>query len=197
MAEYALRQQLQGDHVEVCSAGTGAPVGSAPPREVIDVMEPFGLGAVRDHRASQLTPIVLQDVSLVLAATRKHRTDAVRMRPDLGGRAFTFLELQRIAERVGDRMIVKELQAEPHHAMAVDAVPADPLNAAITAAARTRGLVLQSASPDALDVPDPYQGPLMGYREALDQIMPAMAAVADLLARAARLGLAWQARGGE
>lgn len=88
-------QQAVGDRLTVASAGTGAVVGSAAHPDIGPLLS--HPDAVTGHVAQQLTRPLLQGAGLVVAMTREHRSQAVRMFPGVLRRTVTLLEVALLA----------------------------------------------------------------------------------------------------
>jgi protein-tyrosine phosphatase len=103
MAEALLRDRLDalGVDADVTSAGElpgGAPASGGSVR----AMSRRGIDIGR-HVSRSVTPEILGRADLVLAMSRRHLRNAVALRPDLFGRAYTLKELVRRGEVVGRR----------------------------------------------------------------------------------------------
>jgi protein-tyrosine phosphatase len=148
------------DGVEVSSAGTYAVVGQPMSVPMAHLVEAAGASA-RGFTARQLTPALLDGVDLVVTAAREHRAAVVEIAPALVRRTFTLLELARL------------LTAVPPEGTTT----AERLLAVPAAAARARTLV----QPGDDDVVDPIGRPAAVYRRSLDQMLPAVDAIAAAL----------------
>lgn len=176
LAEQLLRQRLAPLGVTVESAGVGALVGSGMPEPARDLASLLGVTDAASHIARQVTVDHVRDADLVLAMSREHRRALVELTPAATRRTFTIRELANIANGISD----DELRAET--ATAPDADSA--LRAAIGLASALRGVVPPLASPDDLDVVDPYRLSLEVYKRSAAQLLPAVDGVTQFFTRA-------------
>ncbi len=76
IAEGLLRQRLAeaglSNQIEVRSAGTFAQIGSPTSRPVVELLAQQGID-MREHRAQQVTPTLLDQADLILVMTEDHR----------------------------------------------------------------------------------------------------------------------------
>jgi protein-tyrosine phosphatase len=146
MAQALLSRRLavRAAGVSVASAGL-LESGRRPPPEVLTVMAARGIDVGR-HRSRRVTADDLEAADLILGLAREHVRHAVVLAPESWPRAFTLRELLRRGARAGAR------------------VPGEPLGSWLARAASDRGRrdLLGGGAGD--DVPDPYGGPLAGYR---------------------------------
>ena len=153
--------------VVVVSAGTQAVVGHAVSRPMIPLMEGAGATAAR-FAARQLTAVDVRDADLIVALTRKHRSAIVEMQPAAVRRAFTLLELARLAGTVDPAALP-------------DGSPAERLAALVPLAAAERGRHhSHHAAED--DVIDPYRRGEAVYARVFETILFAV----ELIAKIAR-----------
>ena len=96
-AQYLLARDLgEGAGVEVTSAGTAA-VTDHPVAETMDTLlrrEEIDAG---EHRARDLTWLLVRESDVVIGMTRAHRDRAIALWPDAHARCFTLNELARLA----------------------------------------------------------------------------------------------------
>ncbi|MEW1954952.1 low molecular weight phosphatase family protein [Terrabacter sp. NPDC080008] len=144
--ERRLRQLLDGADVQVESAGTGALVGSAIEPGSVDALGAVGADAT-GFASRQLTPALLDSADLVIAATQRHRADAVALHPRALRRTFTLGEL---ADLVHGADLV-EAAAE------TDTAPDAPWAAVVADIARGRRGLHPARPADESDIPDPYR----------------------------------------
>lgn len=164
--ELLLRSELADeDGVTVVSAGTGSLVGEALSEPMAGLLDQLQVGTA-DFTARRLTPELVRDADLVLAATRAQRGDVVDLVPAAVRRTFTLREFARLTERVNP----SDLDA----AAGIDATPAERLAALIPLASAHRAYV--PAEQD--DVIDPYRQRSAVYRRSLEQILPAVHTIA-------------------
>ncbi|MET8324549.1 low molecular weight phosphatase family protein [Micromonospora sp. NPDC005189] len=166
MAEYLARRLLADRPVTVASAGTDAIDGMA--------MHPYAMEVVTENgadpavfRTRGLRPEHLVDATLVLTATRRQRSVCTALAPGALHRTFTLHQFGRLAAA-----------AEPPTGSA-----ADPLRAAIAAAAQARGR-LQPAAPDADDLRDPIGGTAADFRRCAEEIERSLRPLAALIGAA-------------
>ncbi len=159
---------LDESHVLVRSAGTHAMVG--------DPMTEPTRRLVADHDAEpggfvsrQLLPAMVQEVDLVLALTREHRTIAVQMFPRANRYTFTLRQLERLLAL-----------AAPELELSDGDDPRKRIQAVIAAAAAKRGFEALS-SPELDDVVDPYRAGKSTYATAAGQMVPGIDALAAAL----------------
>ena len=176
LAEQLLRARLNPSIVTVKSAGVSALVGVGMPEPALEWANRLGVTDAASHVAQQVTVELIRGADLVLAMSREHRRALVELTPAATRKTFTIRELAHIAAGIGD----DELRAEV--AGSTDAVEA--LRAAVDLASALRGVVEPVASPDDLDVIDPYRQSAAVYEQSATQLAPAADAVAVFLARA-------------
>lgn len=192
--ERLLRALLpEGSGVRVESAGFGSAEGVPMDPTMAALVRAEG-GVTAGFGSRWVTEEQVHDADLVLALTRAHRTRVVGWHPPAVRYAFTLREFARLGAQI-DR---GELEG---HARAVAAGrrsgtegtestegteggprPADRLSALIPLAAARRGQ--HPVRPEDDDVVDPYGGPPELYAESMSQLVPAVRAIADLIAPA-------------
>lgn len=146
----------------ISSAGTRANSAQPPhPSVMAELAEP-GSGAVSRQPAIQLTADMIEAADLVLTATRKHRTEVVRLRPSALGKTFTLVEYARL-------MAVVDPESLP-----VD--PFDRARAAVSAAREKRGLIPPVPRADD-DIADPLGSGRAGQRACASAIATALSAI--------------------
>jgi len=146
--------------VQVASAGTHAMVGNPIEPTMADQLEPYG-SAGFDHVARQLERELIADADLVLALTRDHRRDIVRLLPNASRRVFALGEFVRLLE---DAVAADAIEAG-------QSVPAPELMAAVVeGAAARRGFVPAPDDPAVDDVIDPYRRAAGVYEASAAQI---------------------------
>jgi protein-tyrosine phosphatase len=87
----------RGEHIEVLSAGTHAPVGEPMDRHSAAALARLG-GDASGHRARILTPELAAGADLVLTMTRRHRRAVLELAPRGLRRTFTLLEAAQLIE---------------------------------------------------------------------------------------------------
>lgn len=176
LAEQLLRARLNPSIVTVKSAGVSALVGVGMPEPALEWANRLGVTDAASHVAQQVTVELIRGADLVLAMSREHRRALVELTPAATRKTFTIRELAHIAAGISD----DELRTEV--AGSADAV--ETLRAAVDLASALRGVVEPVASPDDLDVIDPYRQSAAVYEQSATQLAPAADAVALFLARA-------------
>lgn len=132
--------------IEVSSAGTHAMVGNPMETSMAALLAAHG-SAETSHAARQLDRDLVAGADLVLALTRHHRRDIVRVLPNASRRVFTLGEFARLlADADGAGMLGLAPSTTPREAMAE----------LVEAAASRRGFALPPEDPAEDDVVDPY-----------------------------------------
>lgn len=177
LAEALLRARLTDLGVEVRSAGTQAMVGHEMTRQAQQLAVARGADAdiAAAHRARYLIDPMLLEADLVLAMSREHRVDALRLTPGRVRHVLTIRGFARLAAALDDVTIQAAAQAAGD-------LPAQRFAAAVLAV--SDGHV--GAGSDDDDVIDPYHRSDTTYELAASQIDPGVAQVE----RVARLALA-------
>lgn len=85
-------KKLLDGALTVRSAGTWGQEGNPPTREAMAVAAERGLD-IEDYQASPLTAGLIDRADLILAMTREHRDEVVRMAPEARAKTFTLKEL--------------------------------------------------------------------------------------------------------
>ncbi len=101
MAHAMLAGLLDGVPAFVCSAGTGAPVGSTATPAAVEVMREVGLDLTR-HRAQQLDPGMIRAADLILVMEHAHRNRVVELVPEATGRTRLLLSFLGRDDEVDD-----------------------------------------------------------------------------------------------
>jgi protein-tyrosine phosphatase len=152
------------------SAGVGALEGDPMTEHAATVLGSLGVepGGVAAFRGRQLLAEHVASADLVLAATREHRTRIATLVPDAVPRTFTVTEFA---------LLVREVDAAELSA-------GDPVERARELTRRALGLrgSASPASPQALDVADPYRLSLDVFRDVAGQIDEALTVIADAIA---------------
>jgi len=148
----------------VCSAGTGALVGSAMDPQAAAQLVAHG-GDALGFRARDLTPALFAESDLVLTATRAHRGKVALMSPKVLRRVFTFCDFADLVARMeglsapvtqtGPRARVREVTAK---------------------AAASRGLK-PPLPPDLADIADPYRRGDEAFAAMAQRVVESMPAV--------------------
>jgi protein-tyrosine phosphatase len=190
MAEVMLRQQLQerlkdrAEDLSVSSAGTLGLIGEPIQPQARDLLLADlpgselrrGLhGLERDvlgFRARRLEPELLDGVDLVLGAAREHRSAAVAMAPHLVCKAFTVLELARLA---GPAALATQASGD------VDPPP-DVYGRQLVARAAALRATVRPLHADADDIPDPFGHQADKFEQVALQLRTAVDLIVDGLA---------------
>ena len=102
---------------------------------------------------------------MVVTAERAHRAAVVRLRPAVHSRVFTLLQVQRLLLEADGPAISSQ---------------GDPVAALAQHCSRVRGTSGRSADADD-DVPDPWGGSALRYRQSVDLMRPAVEVLAAAL----------------
>lgn len=97
--ERRLRQSLADSRIEVASAGTGALVDSPMDPHSHSLLEAMG-GVGAGFRARQLSPDMVVEADLIIAAAREHRSAAARLHPSALRKALTLRDLADLLQGV-------------------------------------------------------------------------------------------------
>lgn len=149
--------------VEIASAGTLARDGAPMEPLALVEAERLGVGDGDAHRARRLLPEHIEAADLVIGLTHEHRAAAVRALPRANHRAFTLIELTRVAE-----MLVERAEAHPVPPLGEEGVAAF-LRGVVATAGRARGL-LPLAATKHIDIDDPYGRSAAAYRRSADAV---------------------------
>jgi len=166
--ERRLAGMLSGTDAVVTSAGTRALVGSPIEPGSADLLTGAG-GSTADFAARQITPAILAEADLVIAATQAHRAEAVQVNPRVLRRTFTLGEL---ADLVRDA----DLAAE-----ASDTDPDEPWARRLAELALRRRGLFRARSAEESDIPDPYQRGTAAYAIMASEIEKALLVVGPAL----------------
>ena len=128
----------------VSSAGTRAVIGAPIEPGSAELLEAAG-GSTADFASRQVTPAMLAEADLVIAATQMHRAEAVRVNSRALRRTFTLGEL-------ADLLRDADLEAE-----AAQTDPDQPWARRLAEIARQRRGLFRARPPEESDIPDPYQ----------------------------------------
>jgi protein-tyrosine phosphatase len=164
MAEQMLVQKAAKNKlpVKVLSAGVMAMTGDPMTPQSADAMTQRGYTATK-HISQDLTPKILEDADLVLAATLDHRSELARMLPKASKYSFTIDEFARLTSflmtdpEFQDEFKKKAKETREHY-----------LKRAIQEAVLLRGMVPTSLDPK--DVIDPYGESIEVYNQVAEHI---------------------------
>lgn len=179
MLRHGLRERLKDGAagLDVSSAGTlgliGEPIHPLARDELLAGPWPAAEereADLRAFRARRLEPELLADADLVLTAGREHRAAAVAMAPHLVRRAFTVIELARLARQAAREVLAEEDWLEPP--------PQRRATAVVARAARLRASVRPLHAEDD-DIPDPMGQPPAVFREVADRLQAAVDEILD------------------
>jgi protein-tyrosine phosphatase len=172
MAAQLLRTRTRDLDVAVESSGTYGQVGEKMDRRAAQLAVELGVpkAETRDHRARWMTDFHLAGTDLVLTMTADQLSRVRSMAPDSAEIAFTVREFERLAADIPDddfREAADAAGGETHHR----------LRAALqlVTARRTRGAQHDD------DVVDPHRQPAAVFRQAADEMLPGIDAVARML----------------
>lgn len=161
LVERLLAQGFAGADVEVSSGGTRAMVGDPMQMQSQEILEGYG-GDATGFVARLLTPELVADADLVLALTRRHRSEVVQLHPRATRYTFTLRELARLVPG-------EPLPGE---------TPGERLRALVPLAASRRGLVPVDDPADD-DIVDPYRREQSVYDEMASVLVPAVRVIVD------------------
>jgi len=148
----------------VCSAGTGALVGSAMDPQAAAQLVAHG-GDASGFRARDLTPALVAESDLVLTATRAHRGKVALMSPKVLRRVFTFCDFSDLVDGIDG--------------LSSPVAPRDPrvwVRQVAEKAAASRGLK-PPLVPDLADIADPSWRGDEAFAAMAHQVVESMPAV--------------------
>ncbi|WP_207555902.1 low molecular weight phosphatase family protein [Intrasporangium flavum] len=169
--ERRLAQLLDGTGLVVSSAGTRAMVGAPIEPGSVELLERAGADAV-GFASRQLTPAILAEADLVVAATQRHRSDAVALNPRVLRRTFTLGELADLLADTDLSAAAAEANAE------VGSPDATPWVTRVAEAARDRRGFVRARAAEESDIPDPYGRGAEAYAlmgTAIEDVLPVVA----------------------
>lgn len=93
MAEKLLNKKINEEKLdlEAYSCGTYAENGDFPTYEAIETMEKYGID-IKPHRATNIRYSKIEEMDIILCATRNHKSMVLSMYPNLAGKVFTMKE---------------------------------------------------------------------------------------------------------
>ena len=96
MAEYILKDRVQKeeklkDIVEVFSCGVYAEEGDKPTYSAIEVMKENGID-MTNHKATNIRNSPIEEMDLILCATRTHKNEVLYLYPNLSNKVYTMKE---------------------------------------------------------------------------------------------------------
>ena len=171
--ERRLAQLLGDTGLVVSSAGTRAMVGAPIEPGSVELLERAGADAA-GFASRQLTPAILAEADLVVAATQQHRSDAVALNPRVLRRTFTLGEL---ADLLADTDL-SEAAAEARADASTGSADATPWVTRVAEAARDRRGFVRARPAEESDIPDPYGRGAEAYAlmgAAIEDVLPVVA----------------------
>lgn len=99
MAEAMLKKLLEesNENIEVCSAGVYADTGDTPTEDAIDVMREYNID-LTNHFATNIRDSEIENMDLILCATRSHKLAVVQAYPNLKEKVYTIKEYAGFAK---------------------------------------------------------------------------------------------------
>jgi protein-tyrosine phosphatase len=161
----------------VTSACTRALVGAPIEPGSVALLERAGADA-GGFASRQLTPAILAEADLVVAATQQHRSDAVALNPRVLRRTFTLGELADLLADTDLTPAVEEARAEASAGTRDDTPGATPWVTRVAEAARDRRGFVRARPADESDIPDPYGRGAEAYAvmgAAIEDVLPVVA----------------------
>lgn len=181
VTEQVLRARFGERFARFSSAGTFALVGQQMPEQAQQLARALGAEPGPVHAPRLLDADLLAGADLVLALTREHRAEIVRLLPRANRRAVTLREAARLLESLVAAPS-GELDLAPLRALAVP----DALRALVPMMMAERGFAAAPAAPDDDDVVDPFRQSQAVYdrsgaqiADAIDRIALALNALAE------------------
>ena len=145
--ERRLAGLLHDSDAVITSAGTRALIGAPIEPDSAALLEAAG-GSTAGFAARQISPAILAEADLVIAATQSHRVEAVRVNPRVLRRTFTLGEL-------ADLLRDADLAAEAGAAGETD--PQQPWARLVAEIALRRRGLFRARPAEESDISDPYQ----------------------------------------
>jgi len=96
MAEWILKEKIKEDaelkdKVEVFSCGIFAEDGDKPTYSAIEVMKENGFD-IKEHKATNIKNSKIQDMDIILCATKSHKSNVQYLYPQLADKVYTLKE---------------------------------------------------------------------------------------------------------
>ena len=96
MSEWILKKKIEQDNelkerVEVCSSGVYAENGDKPTYAAIEVMKEMNIDITK-HTATNISNSKIEDMDLILCATKSHKIAVIDLYPDLRDKVYTMKE---------------------------------------------------------------------------------------------------------
>ena len=166
--ERRLADLLADTDAVVSSAGTRALIGAPIEPASATLLDAVG-ASTADFASRQITPAMLAEADLVIAASQMHRAESVRVNPRVLRRTFTLGEL---ADLLRDADLVAE---------AADTDLAQPWARRLTEIALRRRGLFRARPAEESDIPDPYQRGAAAYDVMASEIEQALLVVGPAL----------------
>jgi protein-tyrosine phosphatase len=157
----------------VSSAGTKAFDDDPMDKLALAEAERLGVPDTAAHRARRIREPHVEQADLVLGMAREHRAAATSLVPRANRRSFTLVEFARIVDALANGEV--ESSIAPLNDDGFAAFMRRVVEAAVTA----RGIMPTPASPDELDVEDPYRLEPEVYRRSADAVDAHVARIAS------------------
>lgn len=169
VAEQVLRARFGEQYVRFSSAGTFALVGQEMPAQAQELARRLGGTTAGPHYPRLIEQALIERADLVLALTREHRSEIVRMLP----RANRYTVTLREAARLLESLVKGPSNAQDNARLRALPLP-DALRELVPRMMAERGFAAPPSAPDADDVVDPYRRPQETYDESGSQILDAV-----------------------
>ncbi len=178
--ERRLAQMLGDTGLVASSAGTRAMVGAPIEPGSVELLEQAGADAA-GFASRQLTPAILAEADLVVAATQRHRSDAVALNPRVLRRTFTLGELADLLADTDLSTAAAEALADASDTSDASAGSPGPTPwvTRVAEAARDRRGFVRARPAEESDIPDPYGRGAEAYAlmgAAIEDVLPVVAA---------------------
>lgn len=180
VTEQVLRARFGERHARFSSAGTYALVGQQMPEQAQALARTLGAEPGPLHAPRRLDAHLIEGADLVLALTREHRAEIVRLLPRANRCTVTLREAARLLESL-IAAPSGELDFAPLRALAVP----EALRALVPMMMAERGFAAPPAESDGDDVVDPFRRSQEVYdrsgaqiADAIDRIALALSALA-------------------
>jgi protein-tyrosine phosphatase len=188
IAEQVMRTRFATTDVAFSSAGTHALVGETMPEPARRVAEALGATTGIPHSPRLVSEELIEQSDLVLALTRQHRAEIVRLVPQANRRTVTLREAARLLESLvaatrPESGYAVDAREEVSRALVAlhDLPQADALRALVPILMAERGQSGTVTDPEDDDVLDPYRRSLNVYAASGEQIGDAIDRIAIAL----------------
>ena len=95
------------NNVEVYSSGIYASIGDVPTYEARRVMEEYNVD-IKHHRETNIRYSNIEDMDLVLCATKEHKETVIQLYPKLKDKVFTMKEYVNYSREYHDSINIKD-----------------------------------------------------------------------------------------